>query len=67
MGFVRDHLREDQEAGGNVSISSQISSEERRILYERPPAAARRPGPIRTAVLMLVSAAFGFLLALLVI
>jgi hypothetical protein len=64
MGFVRDHLKEDSEAAGKVSITSQISAEERRILYVRPDAVNRRPTLVRTAILMLLSAAFGFLLAL---
>jgi len=64
MGFVRDHLQDNSKTEPKVPIASQISSEERRILYERPSLQRQRPAGLRTVLLMLLSAALGFLLAL---
>lgn len=64
MAFVRDHINEDHKASTVVATSSSVSPKEKQALYDglyrsKP----RKTIDRRTAVLMLISAAFGFLAA----
>jgi hypothetical protein len=68
MTFIRDHLPEEPQTGESLSFRTAVSGGEKELLFDRP-RALRRPKRFdrRTAVLMLIAAAFGFLAAVFVL